>query len=161
MTQIQGFFKTLLSFLPRSSDYAFRHWQKDLMAGLTVAVVALPLALAFGVTSGAGAVAGLITAVIAGTLAGIFGGSNFQVSGPTGAMTVVLLPIVANYGVQALPILGFLAGLILIILGFIGVGRYVNYIPWPVISGFTNGIGIIIALQQLPNLLGVEVPTSA
>lgn len=161
MTQIQGFLKTLVSFLPRRSDYDLRHWQKDLMAGLTVAVVALPLALAFGVTSGAGAVAGLITAVVAGTLAAIFGGSNFQVSGPTGAMTVVLLPIVANYGVQALPILGFLAGLILIILGFAGVGRYVNYIPWPVITGFTNGIGIIIALQQLPNLLGIEVPTSA
>src|SRR5690625_3299626 len=161
VTQIRGFFKTFLSFLPGPADYDLRYWRQDLLAGLTVAVVALPLALAFGVTSGAGAVAGLVTAVIAGTLAAIFGGSNFQVSGPTGAMTVVLLPIVASYGVQALPILGFLAGLILIVLGFAGVGRYINYIPWPVITGFTNGIGIIIALQQLPNLLGVEVPASA
>ena len=146
----------LRSFLPQRQDYNLRKWRQDLLAGLTVAVVALPLALAFGVTSGAGAVAGLVTAVVAGILAAVFGGSNFQVSGPTGAMTVVLLPIVSTYGVQALPILGLLAGVILIVLGFIGVGRYINYIPWPVISGFTNGIGIIIALQQLPNLFGVE-----
>ncbi len=150
----------LRSFLPKRQDYDLRRWREDLLAGLTVAVVALPLALAFGVTSGAGAVAGLITAVVAGVLAAVFGGSNYQVSGPTGAMTVVLLPIVANYGVQALPILGLLAGLILIVLGFVGVGRYINYIPWPVISGFTNGIGIIIALQQLPNLFGLESAAS-
>lgn len=142
-------------FLPRRDDYDLRSWRQDLLAGLTVAVVALPLALAFGVTSGAGAVAGLVTAVVAGTLAAIFGGSNFQVSGPTGAMTVVLLPIVTNYGVQALPILGLIAGVVLLILAFARVGSYINYIPWPVISGFTNGIGIIIALQQLPNFFGV------
>src|SRR5690554_6915288 len=143
LSYLTGFLASLRGFLPRRADYALRHWRQDLLAGLTVAVVALPLALAFGVTSGAGAVAGLVTAVVAGTLAAIFGGSNYQVSGPTGAMTVVLLPIVAEYGVQALPILGLLAGLILILLGFVGVGRYINYIPWPVISGFTNGIGII------------------
>lgn len=155
MTRIAGVLGTLRGFLPRRDDYDLRSWRQDLLAGLTVAVVALPLALAFGVTSGAGAVAGLITAVVAGTLAAIFGGSNFQVSGPTGAMTVVLLPIVATYGVQALPILGLVAGVILLILAFSGVGSYINYIPWPVISGFTNGIGIIIGLQQLPNFLGV------
>lgn len=156
MSKKQGFLYGLRGFLPRRQDYDLRSWRQDLLAGLTVAVVALPLALAFGVTSGAGAVAGLVTAVVAGVLAAVFGGSNFQVSGPTGAMTVVLLPIVSTYGVQALPILGLLAGVILIALGFLGVGRYINYIPWPVISGFTNGIGIIIALQQLPNLFGLE-----
>jgi sulfate permease, SulP family len=142
-------------YLPRRSDYDLRRWRGDLLAGLTVAVVALPLALGFGVTSGAGAAAGLATAVVAGTLAAVFGGSNYQVSGPTGAMTVVLLPIVAAYGVTALPMLGLLAGLFLLVFAFVGVGRYVHYIPWPVVSGFTNGIAVIIALQQLPGLLGV------
>lgn len=142
-------------FLPRRGDYDLRSWRQDLLAGVTVAVVALPLALAFGVTSGAGAAAGLATAVVAGTLAAVFGGSNFQVSGPTGAMTVVLLPIVAAYGVVALPLLGLLAGLFLLVFAFARIGRYVAYVPWPVVSGFTNGIAVIIALQQLPGLLGV------
>jgi SulP family sulfate permease len=141
--------------LPRRGDYDLRSWRQDLLAGVTVAVVALPLALAFGVTSGAGAAAGLATAVVAGTLAAVFGGSNFQVSGPTGAMTVVLLPIVAAYGVAALPILGLLAGGFLLVYAFARIGRYVHYVPWPVVSGFTNGIAIIIGLQQLPGLLGV------
>lgn len=148
-------FAALVRFLPRRGDYELRSWRQDLLAGLTVAVVALPLALAFGVTSGAGAAAGLATAVVAGTLAAAFGGSNFQVSGPTGAMTVVLLPIVAAYGVAALPVLGLLAGGFLLVFAFARIGRYVHYVPWPVVSGFTNGIAIIIGLQQLPGLLGV------
>lgn len=128
------------------------------MAGVTVAFVALPLALGFGVTSGAGATAGIVTAIVAGFVAALTGGSNFQVSGPTGAMTAVLLPIVAQHGAAALPILGVLAGVILILLGVARVGRYVRYIPWPVVTGFTNGIGVIIFLQQLPNVLGVAQP---
>lgn len=155
MSSVLAFLRSLRRFLPRRGDYDLPSWRHDLLAGLTVAVVALPLALAFGVTSGAGAVAGLITAVVAGTLAAVFGGSNFQVSGPTGAMTVVLLPIVASHGVQALPLLGLLAGALLIVFALAGIGRYVNFIPWPVISGFTNGIAIIIGLQQLPALLGL------
>ena len=148
-------------FLPRRSDYNFRYLTEDLLAGFTVAIVALPLALAFGITSGAGAAAGLYTAIVAGVLAAIFGGSNYQVSGPTGAMTVVLLPVVAQYGVQALLIVGALAGLLLILYAFSGIGKYVNYIPWPVIAGFTTGIGAIIFLQQLPAALGVDTAVSA
>jgi sulfate permease, SulP family len=147
--------RSLARFVPHARDYDLRAWRQDLLAGLTVAVVALPLALGFGVTSGAGAAAGLATAIVAGTLAAVFGGSNFQVSGPTGAMTVVLLPIVAAYGVAALPILGLLAGVFLIVFALAGVGRYVRFVPWPVVSGFTNGIAVIIALQQVPGLLGV------
>ena len=145
----------LARLLPRRTDYDLRYFREDLLAGLTVAVVALPLALAFGVSSGAGAAAGLYTAIIAGVLAAAFGGSNLQVSGPTGAMTVVLLPIVARYGAGALLFVGVLAGLILIAFAFSGVGRYVNYIPWPVVAGFTSGIAVIIFLQQLPGVLGV------
>ncbi|MCA9840180.1 MAG: SulP family inorganic anion transporter, partial [Trueperaceae bacterium] len=146
---------TLSTYLPSLKDYNFKFFKEDLLAGITVAIVALPLALAFGVTSGAGAAAGLFTAIIAGILAAAFGGSNFQISGPTGAMTVVLLPIIARYGVEALAFVGLLAGLFLIVFAFAGIGRYVNYIPWPVIAGFTNGIAVIIFLQQLPGFLGV------
>jgi SulP family sulfate permease len=130
----------------------------DVLAGITVAFVALPLALGFGVTAGVGATAGIVTAIVAGVVASFFGGSNFQVTGPTGAMTAVLLPIVAHHGPGALPILGIGAGLVLLVLAFAGVGSYVRFIPWPVVTGFTNGIAAIIFLQQLPNVLGVKAP---
>lgn len=129
--------------------------RRDLVAGLTVAVVALPLALAFGVTSGLGAEAGLITAVVAGAVAAVFGGSNLQVSGPTGAMTVVLVPIVAQFGAAGVLMVGALAGLILIALAFARMGRFVRFLPVPVIEGFTAGIAVVIALQQVPAALGV------
>ncbi len=124
------------------------------MAGITVAVVALPLALGFGITSGAGAAAGLTTAMAAGILAAVFGGSNLQVSGPTGAMTVVLLPLVSQYGVAALAPVGILAGLFLLVFAFARIGRFIRYIPYPVITGFTSGIAVIIFIQQLPGFLG-------
>lgn len=144
-----------VSFVPGRRDYNIGSLRVDLLAGVTVAFVALPLALGFGVTSGAGAAAGIVTAIVAGVIAAIFGGSDFQVTGPTGAMTAVLLPIVSEHGPGALPILGVTAGLILVGLAFLGVGRYVHYIPWPVVTGFTMGIAVIIFLQQLPSLLGV------
>ncbi len=130
--------------------------QRDLIAGITVGVVALPLALAFGITSGLGAAAGLITAIVAGIVAAVFGGSNVQISGPTGAMTVVLVPIVAAYGANGVLVVGLLAGLLLILAAMAGVGRYVRFIPLPVIEGFTLGIAVIIALQQVPAALGIE-----
>jgi len=129
--------------------------KRDIIAGVTVAFVALPLALAFGVASGMGAGAGLITAIVAGIFAAIFGGSNLQVSGPTGAMTVVLLPIVAQFGAQGVLVVGFLAGLFLIGLALAGAGGYMQYIPLPVVEGFTLGIAVIIGLQQVPAILGV------
>lgn len=149
---------SLTRFLPRPSDYDLSHLRADVLAGITVAVVALPLALGFGVTSGAGAAAGLYTAIVAGVIAGFLGGSNFQISGPTGAMTVVLLPLVAAHGVAVLAPVGLLAGLILIVLGAAKIGRFVRYIPYPVITGFTIGIAVIIFLQQLPAFLGLETP---
>ncbi len=144
------------AFLPKRSDYAGlgRSWRTDLVAGITVAVVALPLALGFGVASGMGAAAGLITAVVAGIVAAVFGGSNFQVSGPTGAMTVVLVPVVAMHGLSAAVTVAVIAGVIVIAMGLAGMGRLVTLIPWPVIEGFTVGIAIIIALQQIPNAVG-------
>ncbi|MBB1251790.1 SulP family inorganic anion transporter [Streptomyces sp. OF3] len=129
--------------------------RRDLLAGLTVAIVALPLALGFGVSSGLGAEAGLATAVVAGALAAVFGGSNLQVSGPTGAMTVVLVPIVAQYGPGGVLTVGLIAGVLLIALALLRAGRYMRYVPAPVVEGFTLGIACVIALQQIPSALGV------
>ena len=146
--------------LPQRSDWTAvrRSPRRDLLAGLTVAVVALPLALAFGVTSGLGAQAGLVTAVIAGAVAAIFGGSNLQVSGPTGAMTVVLVPVVQQFGARGVLMAGAMAGVVLIALAVARLGRYVRYLPTPVIEGFTAGIAVVIALQQVPMALGVPTP---
>ncbi|MGV8970600.1 MAG: SulP family inorganic anion transporter [Microbacteriaceae bacterium] len=148
----------LRGLLPAGDD--FRAMKRapvtDLIAGLTVAIVALPLALAFGEASGLGAQAGVITAVIAGAIAAFFGGSNLQVSGPTGAMTVVLLPVVHQFGVSGVLQVGLMAGVILIALALSGVGRYVRYLPSSLIEGFTAGIAVVIAMQQVPNMLGLR-----
>lgn len=145
------------ALLPSREDYRGlrRSWKSDLLAGLTVGIVALPLALAFGVSSGVGAEAGLVTAIVAGLVAAVFGGSHVQVSGPTGAMVVVLAPIVAAHGVGAVAVVSLMAGLIVVAAGVLRLGRAVSYIPWPVIEGFTVGIGVIIFLQQVPAALGV------
>lgn len=147
----------LLALVPRRSDWAAarRDPRRDLLAGVTVAIVALPLALAFGVSSGLGAQAGLATAIVAGVLAALFGGSNLQVSGPTGAMTVVLVPIMHQYGASGVLTVGLLAGIVLVALAVARVGRFAQFMPTPVIEGFTAGIAVVIALQQVPAALGV------
>ena len=141
----------VVRLLPRRADYAGlrRSWKGDVLAGVTVGVVALPLALAF---------AGRMTAIVAGFVAAVFGGSNLQVSGPTGAMTVVLVPLVAKYGADAVYVVGLMAGVIVVGASFARLGRLLAYIPWPVIEGFTIGIAVIIFLQQVPNALGVPKP---
>ncbi|MET9213582.1 MULTISPECIES: SulP family inorganic anion transporter [unclassified Nocardia] len=146
------------ALLPTWSEWkpAFRAPGTDLMAGLIVALVALPLALGFGISSGLGAAAGLATAIVAGALAAVFGGSRFQVSGPTGAMTVVLVPIVHEHGASGVLTVGLMAGVLLMALAFAGVGRAVRFMPAPVIEGFTAGIAVVIALQQVPGALGVS-----
>lgn len=145
---------------PRRGDWDLRPrvLRADLLAGLTVGVVALPLALAFGVSSGVGAAAGLVTAVVAGIVAAVFGGSRVQVSGPTGAMAVILAPIVAERGAAAVPLVSIMAGLLVLAAGLARLGRVVTFIPWPVIEGFTLGIGAIIFLQQVPAALAVTEP---
>ena len=128
---------------------------KDIMAGLTVAAVALPLALAFGVSSGADAASGLITAIIAGFVISALSGAFYQISGPTGAMAAVLISILAKYRLQGVFIATVLAGIILLIAGFLHLGKLTTFIPAPVITGFTSGIAVIIALGQLDNFFGV------
>ena len=128
----------------------------DIFGGLTAAVVALPLALAFGVASGAGAISGLYGAILVGFFAALFGGTPTQVSGPTGPMTVVMTTIIMQYAHQ--PSLAFvvviIGGIIQIMMGKIGWGKFVAYMPYPLISGFMSGIGCIIIILQLPVLLG-------
>ncbi len=134
--------------------------QKDVLAGITVAAVSLPLALAFGVASGADAAAGLVTAVLAGILIGLLGGAPYQISGPTGAMSAVLIVLVSRYGLQGMWLAAVMAGIMLTLLGIFRLGRVVALIPAPVISGFTSGIAIIIALGQLDNFLGIQTPAA-
>jgi len=150
--------RSLRALLPSRADYRAvpRTWKGDLLAGITVGIVALPLALAFGVSSGVGAESGLVTAIIAGIIAAIFGGSNVQVSGPTGAMVVVLAPIMASQGTGALALICLLSGVIVLLAGILRLGRTISYIPWPVIEGFTLGIAVIIFLQQVPTATGTQ-----
>lgn len=129
---------------------------QDLMAGLTVAAVALPLALAFGVSSGADAASGLITAITAGIIIGILSGASYQISGPTGAMAAILLTVSAKYGITGVLTAGFLSGAVLVIAAVCRVGKLVSYLPAPVITGFTSGIAIIIALGQIDNFFGTK-----
>lgn len=127
---------------------------KDLLAGLTVAAVALPLALAFGVSSGADAAAGLITAIIAGLLIGTLSGASYQISGPTGAMSAILISLSTVYGLQGVFIASFLSGVMLVIASLFKFGKIVSFIPTSVITGFTSGIAIIIATGQIDNFFG-------
>ncbi|MHA6694738.1 SulP family inorganic anion transporter [Homoserinimonas sp. A520] len=153
----------LVGLLPGKADFARARQApgRDLLAGLTVAIVALPLALAFGAASGLSAQAGITTAVIAGIIAAVFGGSNVQISGPTGAMTVVLIPVVHQFGAAGLLQVGLMAGVILIGLSVSRLGRYVRYLPTSLVEGFTAGIAVVIALQQVPNMLGVAAGDQA
>jgi SulP family sulfate permease len=145
------------SFWPHRSEFSTNRKDllTDLIAGLTVAIVALPLAIGFGITSGMSAAAGLTTAIIAGFLAAIFGGSKYQVSGPTGAMTVILIPVIHNYGVSAIPALGLMAAVMVIAMAVFKLGAVINRVPWTVVEGFTVGIALIISLQQIPLALGI------
>ena len=141
-------------------DYTRSKFQNDLIAGLTVAAVALPLALAFGVASGSTAAAGLVTAIIAGIVIGGLSGAPYQISGPTGAMSAVLILVGQEHGIQGIWLAGFMAGLMILALGVFKLGRIVNFIPVPVITGFTSGIALIIAIGQLDNALGIQTATA-
>lgn len=136
--------------------YTLRTLKMDLLAGITVAAVALPLALAFGVSNGSDAAAGMITAIIAGGVIGSLSGSFYQISGPTGAMGAILMSIVATKGLEGVLLATFLAGIFLLFAGILKIGSITSLIPAPVITGFTSGIAIIIALGQLDNFFGVH-----
>ena len=142
------------------SGYSLAKFQQDLLAGLTVAAVALPLALAFGVASGASAAAGLVTAIVAGFVMGFLSGAPYQVSGPTGAMSAVLIVLVQRYGLEGIWVAGLFSGAILLVIGLLRLGRFIAFIPSAVISGFTSGIALIIFIGQIDNFLGVKTPAA-
>jgi SulP family sulfate permease len=155
--------RRLPGWLPRSvltfaEGYDAAAFGADLVAGITVGLVALPLAMAFAIASGLAPQAGIYCAVITGFIISALGGSRFQIGGPTGAFVVVVSGIVAQHGVDGLFMCTLMAGLILMVMGLTGTGTAVKYIPKPVIVGFTNGIALVIASTQLRDFLGLTVP---
>lgn len=138
------------------ATYDRQQFTADLIAGVTVAMIALPLSLAIAIASGAGPEKGLITAIVAGFLISALGGSRVQIGGPTGAFIVVVFGIIAEHGYDGLVLATFMAGIIMLIAGYLKAGNLVAYVPEPVINGFTIGIGIIIATSQLKDLFGLN-----
>ena len=137
--------------------YETRDFLADLIAGLTVGLVALPLAMAFAIASGVKPQAGIYTAVVAGFLISALGGSRVQIGGPTGAFVVIVAGIIAKFGVSGLLIVTVMAGAILVVMGLTGLGTAVKFIPRPVTIGFTNGIAILIASTQIKDFLGLQI----
>lgn len=144
----------------RSGLLNFKNWYPNIIAGLIVGIVALPLAMAFAIASGVRPEQGLYTAIIAGFLVGMFGGSRVQIAGPTGAFVVILAAITAKYGVEGLQIATLLAGIILVFMGFVKLGNVIKFIPEPVIVGFTAGIGFIIFMGEWKDFFGLSVHIS-
>ncbi len=149
-------------WLPRSIEclrnYTLKSFSHDLVAGVTVGLVALPLAMAFAIASGLPPQAGLYTAVVAGFLISALGGSRTQIGGPTGAFVVIVGGIVAKFGMSGLSLVAVMAGFLLLIMGFTGLGSAVKFIPRPVTIGFTNGIALLIASTQIKDFLGLKTP---
>src|SRR6202166_278636 len=146
---------------PRSisclGGYSWHKFTSDVLAGITVGLVALPLAMAFAIASGVPPQAGLYCAIVAGFLISALGGSTTQIGGPTGGFVVVVYRIVAGYGMDGLFMCTLMAGVFFVILGATGLGTAVKYIPRPVVVGFTNGIAVIIASTQIKDFFGLKV----
>lgn len=143
--------------LTTMGDYSSPALGADILAGITVGMVALPLSLAIAIASGAPPATGLVTAIVAGFLISLFGGSRVQIGGPTGAFIVVVYGVIQDHGYDGLVLATFMAGLILLVAGFLRLGKLIRYVPEPVINGFTVGIAIIIATSQLKDLLGLDL----
>jgi SulP family sulfate permease len=150
-------FEVLREEFDRYDRHALR---QDVMAGISVAAVALPLSLAFGIASGATAAAGLVTAMVAGLVMGIFSGTPNQISGPTGAMSAVLLLVARDYGLEGVWVTTLMAGVMILLVGVLRLGRVVLFIPRPVVTGFTSGIAIVIFTGQVHNLLNVDASSA-
>jgi sulfate permease, SulP family len=148
----KGYFPYSIRALQRYSTQTFIH---DLLAGLTVGMVALPLAMAFAISSGVPPEIGIYTAIVTGFLISLFGGSAVQIGGPTGAFVVVVSGIIAQYGIDGLYMSTLMAGVVLVVMGLTGTGTAVRFIPRPVVIGFTNGIALVIASTQLKDFFGI------
>lgn len=154
--------RNLTQFTPKlitvlREGYGLRQLKADAIAGLTVAVIALPLAMALAIASGASPDQGLVTAIVAGLIVSALSGSRVQIGGPTGAFVVVVFNVIAQHGYDGLVLATAMAGLILIVAGYSGLGRVIRYIPHPVITGFTAGVAVIIASSQMRDFLGLKL----
>lgn len=145
-----------MRFYGRFEGYDSSKFRRDLIAGLVVGVVAIPLGMAFAIASGVGPEYGLYTVIVAGILISLFGGSKYQIGGPTGAFVPILFGIVSQYGIENLLIAGFMAGCMLVLFGLFKLGKLMKFIPRPVIIGFTAGIAVIIFSGQIANFLGLK-----
>lgn len=138
-------------------NYSKSRFSSDLMAGVIVGIVALPLAIAFGIASGVSPEKGLVTAIVGGLIVSLFGGSNVQIGGPTGAFIVIVYGIIAKFGFEGLAIATFIAGIILLLLGLLKLGTVIKFIPYPIVVGFTSGIALTIFTTQIKDLFGMQI----
>jgi SulP family sulfate permease len=160
---------SLRDFIPRffeifskgENKYSWKSFGKDSLAGLIVGIVALPLAMAFSIAAGGTPAQGLYTAIIAGFCISALGGSKFQIGGPTGAFVVIIYGVISKHGMAGLISATVLAGLMLVAMGASGLGRFIKYIPYPVTTGFTTGIGLLIFSQQVKDFLGLDIAKSS
>jgi len=156
LVSIKDFVPKIVSVF--KGGYSSAMLSKDIFAGLTVGVVALPLAIAFAIGAGATPAQGLWTAILAGFTIAALGGSRYQVSGPTGAFVVIIAGVVAEHGMGGLIVATMMAGIMLVLMGVSGLGKLIKFIPYPVTTGFTTGIGLIIAGGQIKDFLGLDIP---
>ena len=152
---------TSLTFQPKLFS-ALRHYDRrqfttDLLAGIIVGIVALPLAIAFGIASGVTPEKGIITAIVAGLIISVLGGSKVQIGGPTGAFIIIIYGIIQQYGVEGLTVATLMAGVFLIMFGVLHLGTIIKYIPYPIVVGFTSGIALTIFTTQIKDLLGLSM----
>jgi len=152
---LNNFCPKLVEILRRGYD--LNKFKRDTLAGMTVAVVSIPLAMALAIASGVAPAQGLYTAIVAGFFIALLGGSKYQIGGPTGAFVVVIFNVMKNYGAEGLTMTMLIAGIILILSGFLKLGTYIKYIPYPVVTGFTAGIGILLITTQIKDLLGLKM----
>ena len=152
---------TTLDFKPKFFDtlknYSKKQFTTDLLAGIIVGIVALPLAIAFGIASGVTPEKGIITAIVAGLLVSVLGGSKVQIGGPTGAFIIIIYGIIQQYGFEGLTIATLMAGVFLIMFGVLHLGTIIKYIPYPIVVGFTSGIALTIFTTQIKDLLGLTM----
>ncbi len=155
-------FSKFYKFIPNSfsyfNSYTLQSLKKDMGAGITVGIVALPLAMAFAIASGAKPETGLFTAIIAGFIISALGGTRFQIGGPTGAFVIIISGVITRHGYDGLIIATIMAGICLIIMGSLGLGKLLQYIPYPVTTGFTSGIGLLIFSSQIKDFFGLQLP---
>ena len=154
MKRMRGFWN--IPFVQMMQGYNLSKLQQDLMGGLTVGMIAVPLSMALAINTGVAPQYGLYTSIVAGFFIAMCGGARFNISGPTAAFIVILQPITSQYGLTGLILATSMAGVILMLMGILRIGKMIHYVPYPVTAGFSTGIAIVIAMTQIPDLLGIN-----